>query len=49
MKYIVNNFRDLKVLVTTRNRSGIIAKNMANFRERFNDKNAGFNFYFKKG
>ena len=46
---IINNFRDLKVLVTTRNRSGMIAKNMANVRERFNDKNAGFNFYFKKG
>ncbi len=37
---IINNFKDLKVLVTTRNRSGMIAKNMANVRERFNDKNA---------
>ena len=46
---LYNNFKNLKVLVSTKNRSGMIAKNMVDVRERFNNKKAGFNFYFKKG
>ena len=47
--FIVGNFKNFNKFLLTKNRSGAIALNLSSTKERFKDKKAGFNFYYKRG